>query len=628
VNSLANLNSYSNDFLTFNDERPETYLFQPDSPISQSITVYENQTHNVPVGTNITGLFNANAVSYSINISDHPGTTISWGNLSGLGTGNLTTSTVGNVYTVSNIISTVDWNIVKSPTVTMAVNPPDYWDYVCTINYGNAQTKSWTVAVDVQQLDQLTSSSSHYYNDGVPEIILGTPQYYNTGIAEYDDATFTLSVAPTPTNALVQMTSSGMGVASSFNPTTKTLTVTGNSAVIVSHLANIELTPIDDNFDSYTLTYSLYNADSNFTTVKTQNIVAIQNIYMSEPSPIYYSPNTSKILTNTPLITDVEAPTSTTYSLAISSTTANTITSLSSTGSGGTSTWNNSTKTLTIAGTKAQINSHLANVTIQPGLDYTSDFDLKYALTLPSTLVVIKLQTLVSSGADEVSNLDVYRYLTAETPALLWPTDYPQITETVPNVLYKITISTNGAGHVGIDGQSTWGTTSTLVNYTKAQINDLLAGGPTFGGGIKYYPQKSATGFQILNIKIWRTPNGASYTIIADSNIIVNLADRTLPIPGIATYSYTTPGTYFLYPTYEQVNYLNNLYVVRGARAGTIVSGTSLPSNYNGRGLRIIVGAYADAGYSAIQDAVFYTNYYRSYGGSGSGNGYATITYS
>jgi hypothetical protein len=602
VNSLANLNSYSNDFLTFNDERDTTYQFDRTSPDDQTVNVYENQTHSVPVGINITGLFNANAVTYSIDLNNLAGTTATWPNLSGLGTGNLSVESAANVYTVSGIISTIDWEIVKSPVINMGANPPNSWEYDCTINYDETESKTWTVSVQVTQLDQLTSASDYYYNANVADIVLNTPTYYDLGVAEYDDATFTLTVAPSVTTTVSTMSSTGVGGTSTFNGTTKTLTVVGNSTSISTHLGNITLTPTTGNADTYNLIYNLANPDSGFTTVRSQYVRPLDNIYLTEATPIYFDPNTSEVLTGVPVITALTLPVESTYTMTISSTTSGAIDTLSSTGSGGTSSFSNLTKTLTLTGTKAEINSHLANVTYQPGVDFSSDFQMRYALTLPDTNTAVKLQGFFSSGADEVSNLDVIRNLITETPAALFADDVPQITETVSNAVYKLELSSS-SGDLGQIYTQSYAPTFTLIGYTKTDLNSLL-------GTIKFYPNKATSGYQTVNFKLSRRVAPSAYTVIVDANLIVYLAARTEPIPGASTNTFNSSGIF--YPTYEQVNYLTPQVIlvggggagygnatpgVGGGSGGLLFETTSASFvNEGGRGLQITVGSGGGVG--------------------------------
>lgn len=152
MNSLQDLNGYSDIGIAFSDDRPFTITFSNAIPVNQTITMNEDGTASLPTGTDIIDLVSANNVVYTVNIASLAGTSLTWA-------ANVPTSvniaTTGNgVYFVSNISSATVWDFVKSPTLSV---PPDYtgsWSFDSKIGHsGNANVKYWNTAVTVTNVD-------------------------------------------------------------------------------------------------------------------------------------------------------------------------------------------------------------------------------------------------------------------------------------------------------------------------------------------------------------------------------------------------------------------------------------------------------------------------------------------
>jgi hypothetical protein len=147
VFSLSDLNSFSNDGVVFNDQRPMTITFSNDPAVDTTATGF-NSNLTMPintVGTNITSLSSANNVSYSVNLSSFSGATLTWVDpLPGV----TTASYNSNVYTISNIVTVDDWESIRYVSLTYpapinAINFGNNFSITSNITYANTAI-GWT----------------------------------------------------------------------------------------------------------------------------------------------------------------------------------------------------------------------------------------------------------------------------------------------------------------------------------------------------------------------------------------------------------------------------------------------------------------------------------------------------
>lgn len=568
MNSFEELNNYSNTSLEFQDDRLANLTFDPE-PTHQTVTVYENLGFVSPVSTSITSFVSQSSpVTYTLDVSPLPGTTVTWESLPAhlTVTGNVTHKTV------SGIKSAADWELVKSPTIEMPANPSN-WYYTSTIKYnGDTATKSWYTTVSVIQLDQFSQPSEFFYPNDSQSIIQSTPQLSELGLPGSAPATYTVVLTPLDIAAITTLGSSGGGVNGVFDPGLKTLTITGTFSQVNANLHNILLTPVSETEITWLARYSVYNPLTNFTSTVLQAMKSLEIAYMDRPTDTYFNKNIVSVISGVPTIVDVISNPLGTFTLEVSSLEVGAITTLSSTGSGGTSSFNGTTKILTITGTKAQVNSHLPNITLTPGLDYAADMHIKYHLVTPLGVIVSRVQNnYVSALNTFMTNLNVSREFVSNTPdQTLFPTLVPQITETVASAVYTIYLSSS-AGKFGTS-QANVTSTYSLIG-SKAEVNAVL-------GTIKFYPHRNTTGYQTFTFT--QNRNG---TFQVDSNIGLIGSDRQTAIPGLGTFNFTTSQTASF--TYEQANYLlADITLVGGGGGGGGASfgGTSSTSTCGGGG--------------------------------------------
>lgn len=113
---------------------------------------------------------------------------------------------------------------------------------------------------------------------------------------------------------------------------------------------------------------------------------------LSQPTDWAYVKNFQSTVDGVPIIVDPYTG-SETYTMTVSVSSVVPVSTLSTNGSGGTSIFDNDTKTLVITGTKEQVNSHLQSILFTPVPDVVQTFDFEYQLVNPITeLITTRIQ--------------------------------------------------------------------------------------------------------------------------------------------------------------------------------------------------------------------------------------------
>ena len=430
----------------------------------------------------------------------------------------------------------------------------------------------------------LTSPSSYFYPNSSGNVILNTSQIIDPATSGINTGNIRLTLTPNSIIGIANLSTTGTsGAISTFDGNLKILTLIGNVSGINSHLQNIVYWPTNNYDQTWTATYNL-NPTGIFSNVKAQNIISISGIYLTPTSGFTWDTNTIEYITNAPAIVDTGITAN--YTMKISSTTSNAISTLSTSGSGS-STFNNSTKELTIVGNITQVNQHLANVTLLPFTDRDSNFNLRYILTVPNGNVAVREQ-LASFGNYNIitSNLNESRlFVTNTADQTIFASDVPQITEVVlPTPTYTIELESN-MGYFGNVGANVMANTYSLSG-TKETINSLWS-------AIKFYPKLDYQSGYPITVKQYRNGD-LQFTKSVD--LIGTL--RTEAIEGSGTYVYNTIGNVSFTPTYEQKNYLTCRITAigNGGRIPTY-SGYTCPSGAGGGGIaRYAIGPGSGSG--------------------------------
>lgn len=586
MKGLRDLNTISNQgLLITNDQRPTTITYTPNTPVNVSATAYSGKTFVPPVGTNLTTLINGDSqfvnlqpsgygvltqgLEYVIDLTGIPGASVNWANIqtnaaglakvpSSIGTGNLWLAHNGtydsvhgyylNTWTVAGIKSVGDWEWARdNAVVTLPANVTSITYPSVLSTYTN--NRSWNTSLSILSLNQLSATNDFYYAANVSQLVGGVPQIFDLSIASFNANTYTLNLTYSAGTVANLYTTSNLGGTSTWSNANSRMTITGTITAINDRLNHLYYTPTAGLEDSFLFNYSLYNPVADFYSNISQPVRSNASLYVTRTSPGYYNYDAATYLVYPIQIIDTTTAGTPTYTMTISGTSGS-VGSISTAGSGGTSSFNNSNKTLTISGTKTQVNSHLANVTLYPTANLVSSFNLNYGLTISSGVAVNKTQTMYVTNINSgYANVAVSRSFISNTgDQLIFANTTPVITENLgPTAQYTVYL-TSTAGQFGLSLD----TIASNFSYT-----DSVSGLNQKLSQIKFYPYKDVVGTQLFNMLIQR--NGVN---LVSQDIALLGTARTTPIPGAGTYIFTQNGT--ITTTWEQTQYLNTRILVVG----------------------------------------------------------------
>jgi len=589
MNSLEELNSYgTGKDIEHADNRDPDVIFDRVTPTNQSVTVTVNQTHTVPVGIEIVEIINYDVTdaTYTINFGGTTASTVTWPTLQ---SGDTATNPVTGQYILSYLKSKTAWDYYKSPTVTPPSGFTGYYTYTATINYIDsvgAKSKSWTVANYVGAVTDLSTPLIDYFDKSTTQTIQGNPVL----TATVSPIVYTLTVTPSNTANVTTLSSSGTGGTSTFNGSTKVLTLTGTVTQVNSHLNSISFvaTAIDSDFN---LTYNVSNNFNASTDTKVQLMRSSAVEFLSATDVFYYNEDTDRYITNAPLITDDNFVDSVGYTLTVTPSSTSAVTLLNSFGNaGGTESFNNTTKVLTLTGTRAQINNHLRGgpgptvigFAITPGNDFASNFTLTYAVTTPRSSTASKVQNALIGVTDvEVTNLGITRSYTANQANQIFATNTPQIGDVTVGASFTVFLSSS-LGKFAINSTATPTDTITLSG-SRTGLNSQVS-------GIRFYPTPGSSASGYVN---WvQTKNGVTQV---NTSFVLN--GTAAAFAGTRDITFTSSQTFT--PTATDVYYgkIANLLVVGGGGGGgaggggggQVIQSTNL--SLSNQTYNIIVGA-------------------------------------
>lgn len=424
MDSLKDLNGWSSESISYNDYRLSDVLFDRAAPINQTITVYEAQEFYPKVGINIDEViqYNIAECTYVINLSNlgSPYSTVTWNDVPS----HCTVTQVSNSqWQISGIRSAEDWNRVKTPLIDLPTGKSGSFTMTQYISYyqqyrgfnldgtsyisKTQKSKTWTTGLTISPPAALSVPLDFTYSPGNNQLIPNTPRIVDTSLPS--SAVWYLTITPSAPSEVVALAAGGSGGQVSFNSTTKVLTITGIKTEINARLALLYITTTSGATSDFALTYSVSAntvTDTKVQLIKSSNVLFLGSIR----SPVYFFEDTVTKVSGGPLITDSAYSGSGNYTLTIKGSPLNAVKKLSSFGSTISSTWNDITKTLTLVGTKAQINAHIDNITLTPEVDWGVTFSLDYSLITPTGSTATKYQAMIINGFDnEIVNLNVSR---------------------------------------------------------------------------------------------------------------------------------------------------------------------------------------------------------------------------
>ena len=485
MNTLQDLNSRLLN-ISYTDARPASVIFDRNNATNSTKTIFEGEELVVEPGIEILDVSNysVSAPYYEIDIHYITGATVTWDTIP---TGCIVTNPSTGVYRISGVNSQNIWQQIRNPTISFPSNLFGEYTFTGKIGYNSGQSKVWTVSLTIIDVELLTQPTEFTYYSGVQNSVTGVPQIIDAGAGT---PTYTLTITPSVTSVVSLLSTSGTGGTSSFNSTTKVLTLTGTRTQVNSRLSALKFTTPSTADLDLNFTYYITNNLNSETDTKIQLQRSYSSMFLGPVrNTITYNEDQSKSVSGGPLITDSIYADSTGYTLTIIPSPTTAVSTLSSSGTGGTSVWNNSSKTLTLTGTRAQINARIDALTLTPTPDYSSNFSLQYTVTTPRNISVSKSQSmLIGTTNIELINMDGDRSFTPGINGLIFTSDIPQITDTdTSGPTYTCTFSS-------VDGKFSYPTNWPSTPYTYSTLSPSISLTKTktqwnsFFSTIKYQP--------------------------------------------------------------------------------------------------------------------------------------------
>ena len=430
MQNLQELNNYSATQITFEDGRNLETRFDRTTPNDQTFAIFENQAATLVPGIEIVEIINPgdSDVEYLLDFTGvGVDVTLNFGTLP---SGVTVTESPSNYFTVSGIDNANIWEQIKSPQASFAFGTVGTATFSTAIEYTLADssrgTKTTNYTGTITEVDYLDSVAVQFYSAYEQAFVPDTPIIVaDQGIF---DPVYTMEISVS-TSAPIELMSVTGNDSAVFNTTTGTLTFSGRKDDINDTLDTIEIdfTGVnEDFFATFTLTNNLNsNVDieiaqfgsnefvANPTTVADMTgVLTIVQSASAEPTAIFDLDSqigieinagaTGTSIANMTSGADITVPiwsgTFSNVNYAYGGVTGLTLGAspnlqdqtwaptwtvtgtpnytqpidiVTSSGSGGTFSFNNTTKVITITGTTAQVNSHLDNLNV----DFTLYYD-------------------------------------------------------------------------------------------------------------------------------------------------------------------------------------------------------------------------------------------------------------
>jgi hypothetical protein len=504
---------------------------------------------------------------------------------------------VDDIYTISGFKSRADWELIKESPVTLPFGFVGQFEYSVKFDYLNEtveDSKQYSVFVSVENVETLSQPLDYIFNISSTANITTFPLIQEILQVE---PTYTVTITPSSIPNINTFSSAGsLGGTSNLNSSTKVLTLVGTKAQVNAHLSLLQLgtTALESDF---TLTYTVSNNLSAETDTKVQILRCSSINFLGNPVSVtlFYNEDTLRVLADLPIVRDLAFDGSGTYTYTIFPNTTSAVSTLSSIGAGGSSSFNNSTKTLTITGTRAQINSHLLNVSFTPAVDYALNFVMNYRVVTPrgASATATKFQNLfIGSNDTEITNMNVNRNYSSNQHNFIFANNTPFISDldtTNPNYSATLTVSGSIGGFSFARNQ----VPQTTISWsgTKAQVNAVFA-------GIVLYPLKGVSA-------------SGTFTYTQRKNGVVQVT-QTVTLTGsvgvfeVSSYVWgpVSVGNFSWTPTFEEVRFVGvaRILIVGGGGGGGLGGGgggaVRLLQNYaiTQKAYAITVGAGGAAG--------------------------------
>lgn len=341
-----------------------------------------------------------------------------------------------------------------------------------------------------------SSITSFITPSGLPTISSSSPTNGDTASQENQTISFNLD------RSYITALSGNVSLKYANATTIKTFTI-GSDVSITGNTVSVQVGNLLAASTSYYLTTSAniaqdpdgfkYPGISNNSTLSFTTASNWQSDLIPAGVSVVYGEDSTTLLTMTPKIVIGQSYNSSSYTLNVQAISANTITSLSTTGSLGTSVW--SANVLTLTGNATTINSRLDTLTMISSIGYTGNITLNYLLTTPSLTTSTQSQ-LIRNNATVLKNGNILsnRSYIGNNSSTIFSDTSPYIddTGTTYSSNYEIRLSAKGNdnvvhGEFGSSANASLFSSNISITGTKDYINSIL---PT----VKYFPDLSQTG--------------------------------------------------------------------------------------------------------------------------------------
>jgi hypothetical protein len=398
VNTLADLNTWSQGVLTFDDLNRDYVVSYTDS--TGTVAISKAEQGEIVLNETYDGSFQeiqaidntADGVKIQVDLTTFPvNGLVEWGTLP---TGVTINETTPNVFEAKNIYTVTDFNTLIAQAKIILVDVETNTTYAIkvlfptqadpAVEYSDTQTVNLTITSTSDEMT--TPATAADYQEDDTNVATTLPTIVDTSPA---DTVYQFDIAPNNTAVIDDYNytppPSGSGTTVSFNSGQRKLTIIGTKTNVQNVIDSITLNPTANSDVSYVFNYDLTNATSGKVTSSSANatvqaLVEIDNIGLDRA----YTENavtTNLFSSNPPTISSALSDPS--YTVRFD------ITTFNNTNSDG---WliDNSTnsvpaKFITYTGNQAQVDTWLAsNVRYVPPASISTQQQLKVTLTSAS----------------------------------------------------------------------------------------------------------------------------------------------------------------------------------------------------------------------------------------------------
>lgn len=278
--SLSALNSYSNNTITFTDNRPSNVIF--DYPTARDINrTLTGTTFTLETLINIVDIIKASEanVTFAVDLSSVPGSAINWGTLPN----GVSQQVINNVYTLLGISSAQDWQDIKEPTLTAPIDFQGNFIYNCTISYtqaGKGKTQTWQVGNFIP----IVLFEAEFTSTIQSTLFKGTSASFSNNITLEAKVDQRIILEPLTINATTSAITNGERIRAGLSALITEVDLTGSLSGNFTTTSNLQVT---SNIDVDAISYNFITPSFGL------------NYYTNEPSELFISismnPNISSI---------------------------------------------------------------------------------------------------------------------------------------------------------------------------------------------------------------------------------------------------------------------------------------------------------------------------------------------